>query len=98
MLGPRTIEGSIVVGLSRPVLISIHQSDAASGKALPHLLHQSAGMHIGCREIFEFNPFFVEHGVITPFKMEVVALHETGSAEAADLNYALSGSFKRRPR
>ena len=44
-------------------------------------MDQFAGAQIRCREIFEFNPLFVEHGVITPFKMEVVALHKTGFAK-----------------
>ena len=45
-------------------------------------MDQFASVQVCCREIFEFNPLFVEHGVITPFKMEVVALHKTGSAKA----------------
>ena len=60
-----------------PLLISIHQSEPLAGKRLLHLLHQFAGMIISCREIFELNSF-VEYGVITPFEMEVVALHDTG--------------------
>ena len=45
-------------------------------------MDQFAGVQIRCWEIFELYPHFVEYGVITPFKMEVVALHKTGSAKA----------------
>jgi hypothetical protein len=38
-------------------------------------LNQPAGADIGCSEIFKLNPLVIEHGIIPPFKMEMIALH-----------------------
>jgi hypothetical protein len=52
-------------------------------------LNQSAGTDIGCREIFKLDPLLIEHSIISPFKIEIIALHGEALVAGLDLNSVL---------
>ena len=68
-----TMEGKINVGLSVPVLTSIHQSEPAAGKRLNTCSTKLQACTYPCRGVVEFPP--LSCGVVTPFEVEVVSLH-----------------------
>jgi hypothetical protein len=79
----------MVVGVSVPLVISIHQILVGRPEATPHLVPQSASLTIRRLVPFELGAFVVKHGVVGPQEMEVASGHSA-------VNSRLRPHFNRR--